>query len=347
MTAPGSTTSSGRVRPAEVLGIPATADESAAKASFLKALQAGDFLPPESQIAAVNAFSRFRGSITPATELFLVDQFRADVDGFAAAYWDLSPGERWARWLDLTTRTPNAMASDRLEQLKDGLDVEATSDENPAVEELARLVRGLYVLHPRARAVARAEWVAERAGAEEWRAAARCCGETHPPIVALDPVLFDQLGYSPSETMAKGDVAAARAMGPNRQGIAAGASRPAARNWLRRRMFDEWTDGKGWTLIVVTVVATLFLMGIFMPPSKRDLIDRNPDAGSYPAPAHDRHPAPALDRSDRPSSMFTPEQIREFEQYNPDGGRPAPSGYNLWRIMTNRPVVPSLREKLE
>lgn len=175
-----------------------TPDPAAARAEFLRRLAASGFLPAPAVVAAFNAVT---GSTLPdgrtAGEADPDDRapLRDDVDGFAAAYWSLSPTERLARWAGLMTRcgpVEDAIAA-RLWQLETGLEVEVKTDPNPVIAAVAALIRELYLLPPRPRAVRRNRWLADRGDLHELAEPARDLAATDEALAALEPTLVARL----------------------------------------------------------------------------------------------------------------------------------------------------------
>ena len=76
---------------------------------------------------------------------------QTEVDNFCREFFDLELETRRARWTALRERTSASPALvARLENLSQGLEVEfwRMSDESPAVQRVAALVRELFVSHP-------------------------------------------------------------------------------------------------------------------------------------------------------------------------------------------------------
>ncbi|MBN9123091.1 MAG: hypothetical protein J0I06_28785, partial [Planctomycetes bacterium] len=148
-----------------------------------------DFLPPVERVAAVNSLA---GAGAPVRRDADVERLlRDEVEALAARFWALAPGDRLLAWADLSRR---GAAPVRLRELEPGLDVAAPAPADPAAEELAALVRELFVLLPRARAVRRNAWLLERAAeAEKWRAAHAVLRRDAPALAALEPGLWAAL----------------------------------------------------------------------------------------------------------------------------------------------------------
>jgi hypothetical protein len=123
--------------------------------------------------------------------------FQAEVEEFCRKFFELEPENRRARWSELRRKTSGSPAlTARLEELSQGLDVESwrMSDERPAVQRVAALVREFFVLPPLERAIKRREWLATQAAeAKRLRRAAGRLAESFPKIASLDPLTIQSL----------------------------------------------------------------------------------------------------------------------------------------------------------
>lgn len=161
-------------------------------AAFFRALEGAGFAPPEALAVAVNDLTGAALPVTPDGVADAGARRRAEVEAFAAAFWTLPPAERRARLADLSAGRADAAAARRLRQLAPGLDVPAAGHPDPAAAEVAALVRELFVLPPRERAVRRARWlVAQEERFKDVAAAARLVLRGDLPTARLDPRLFD------------------------------------------------------------------------------------------------------------------------------------------------------------
>lgn len=123
--------------------------------------------------------------------------FQTEIDEFCRKFFDLDPDARRARWTELRRRTSASPAlTARLEELSRGLEVDCSplSDQKPAVQRAASLVREFFVLPPRERAVKRREWLAAQAvEAKSLRSAAWRLARLFPMTANLDPVFLERL----------------------------------------------------------------------------------------------------------------------------------------------------------
>jgi hypothetical protein len=150
------------MRAAAALDVPPDAGASAARAAFLRRLAAEGFIPPESVVAAVNVLAGTACPVTPAA----VDGPTgpdAEVEEFVRAYWSLAPAARRARWETLFAGNRNGSTRAVLRRLEAGLDVVVFPHADTIAEEIADLVRELFLLPPRERSLRRATWLVEHA----------------------------------------------------------------------------------------------------------------------------------------------------------------------------------------
>ncbi|MBN9523618.1 hypothetical protein J0H58_34755 [bacterium] len=150
-------------------------------AAFLRALPGHGFAPPEADVPP-----GLPGADTAARSA-------AEVSAFAAEFWALPADERVARWSALTAGAVGP-ARPRLRELQAGTCVEPVAQADAGAVELAALVKELVALPPRARAVRRFDWLAERAtDLRRWRTASRVVLRTDLSLAALEPRLFEWL----------------------------------------------------------------------------------------------------------------------------------------------------------
>jgi hypothetical protein len=162
-----------------------------AKAEFLRGLVAADFLPDGDAVGAVAA----------ATGMPLADEsgrgrHRAAVEAFAREYWSLAPDERGRRWNELFARgwADDRGTAARLAHLKAGLAIEPADYGDPVANALAPIIRDLYVLPPRERAVFRnARYESRDGDPHAWGNAAVKLRHAAPELVALEPLLLQKL----------------------------------------------------------------------------------------------------------------------------------------------------------
>jgi hypothetical protein len=124
-------------------------------------------------------------------------RFHAEVEEFCSKFFELEPSPRRTRCSDLLQQTSASPAlTARLDGLWHGLDVEfwKLSDERPAVQRVAALLREFFVMPPPERAIKRREWLAAHAAeAKRLRRAAAQVAECYPKVAELDPVLIQCL----------------------------------------------------------------------------------------------------------------------------------------------------------
>jgi hypothetical protein len=170
---------------AEQLSVPPDAAPDAVIAAFLRSLPCNDFLPPAEKAAGVNALA---ATSLPVGKDYGVERLlREETEAFAARYWQLEPAERLTAWSDLVRRRAPAA---RLRELEPGLDVVAKALADPDAEELAALMRALFTMPPRDRALRRNTWLAERtADVDRWQAAFAAIQRDAPALAALDTQL--------------------------------------------------------------------------------------------------------------------------------------------------------------
>jgi hypothetical protein len=123
--------------------------------------------------------------------------FQAEVNEFCRKFFDLEPETRRAGWNVLRRRTAASPALTAcLEELSRGLDVDcrALSDQTPAVQRLAALVREFFVLPPLERAARRREWLAgHEAEAKSVRPAGWHLSWSFRQTARLDPIFLQTL----------------------------------------------------------------------------------------------------------------------------------------------------------
>jgi hypothetical protein len=189
-------------RAAATLGIAPNAPPAAARAAFLRRLTAAGLVPPPEWRSAVRVLIGYqaRGPAALADPLVNAaadDSLCVDVETFATFYWSLRPVERRDRWRSLLDRCSfDLVLGARLHHLERGLDLECIPpNADPSrTEELAGIVRSLFVLKPAEQATRRREQIAAlRAPASAWANAARQILEFQPALAALEPALIERL----------------------------------------------------------------------------------------------------------------------------------------------------------
>ncbi|OWK47296.1 hypothetical protein [Fimbriiglobus ruber] len=345
MTDPESPAPNGR-RPDE----PA-ARASSARSTFLAALPGDDFVPPADRVAGTAALEGSQVPVHPDAEAIQLARFRRDVDAFAAAYWSLAPDARRARWAALSARAPDGRAAHRLKHLKSGLDVQITPHTDPTVEELAQVVRELYVLDTRPRAARRAEWLASHVFGPK-QAAARRLQQIDPDTAALDPNLYEQLTQSTWESRsipAMSGPEVARVEAQKRADERTRLEREEARERRNQRSQQDSLESVG--KVLGWVIAVAIMVGVRAGLTHKS---KSPSSDT-PTPSYNvkqfptlspnsplNHPFPPANKA-----SYTDEQIEEFKQYDPNGDDPAPPGYFNWRLYNGAPLTATEYLKLK
>jgi hypothetical protein len=318
---------------AAVLDAPAGAPAEIVVATFLRSLPADKFVPPAERVGAANALAGTAAPVgrNPDAERLL----GAEVDAFAAGYWDLEPAARLTRWSDLSRRGADAA---RLRELEPGLDVPVPPAVHPVADELARLVRELVVLPPRARAIRRNEWLlAHAAEAEKWRAASAALRRAAPELVELEPALRNALDPAFASPL-KGF--AARASAPPVPVVpseAIDALRKAAKPLVEaaRSVGGTKSGGNGWGGSTLGGGAVFVLFIIVKVVGA--LTNSSHTTPTYPSlPRVQDYSVPVIPKLNTPPAVrtFRPEEVdafRKYEQERAAGKEPTqPIGYFLW-----------------
>lgn len=185
---------------AEQLEVSPDASPDEVRAAWLRRLAEDDFVPSSDSRQALEVFLQRHpegGWLARADEAaaqWEEEQLRAEVEAFAAEFWNLSVEERRQRWENLAERCAFAPALRvRMDQLGTGLDIVAPLPRNDArVSELVEHVRELFVLRPGPRARLRQSLLAQmRNKWSEWRTAAHRLRHAAP---AFDELGIDLLG---------------------------------------------------------------------------------------------------------------------------------------------------------
>jgi len=357
-----------RARWTELLPGPTGAPEEAT-AAFLRALSDDEFLPSAERVAAVNALA---GASVPVGQDPEVERrLCAELDAFAAGYWALAPVDRLVAWADLSRRGADAA---RLRELEPGLDVAAPALDDPPAEALAGLIRTLFALPARARAVRRNAWLLDQAArVEKWQVALAVVQRAAPALVALEPRLRAALvpGF-PLAVLVEGALAAPvsiPATGTIEAAVSGNRSRPQAT--------QPRSTGSGWlgfTIGGVPIFALIVIGKILIlvgnPSKTPNPTPPKPPAWRQPVPAESSPSAPntaALQElrakaerllADRPSRdsnttarAFTPAEVAEFERYEREteaGESPhTPPGYDSWHSAGRPPGVTTTKVPAE
>jgi hypothetical protein len=349
-------TADSRAQWAELLHAPVDAAPEVAAAAFLRALPDDNFLPPAERVAAANALV---GTAAPTGRDDVEQLLRDEVEAFATKYWTLTPADRLTAWADLSRRGADAA---RLRELEPGLDVTASPLADPAAEELATLVRALFVLPPRVRAIRRNTWLLEHAPtAEKWRAAYATFRSNAPALAALEPQLRATLAPEFQSALAafvEGGTARPTSAAPvGSAGMNAPRPVLAAEPVTPRPTGEGWKGGSvigGGTLFVLfIIIKVLSLLARSDAPPSRTPAPQLPNYSAqtytpqsqmpnYPAPDYTpptiTAPLPAM-------PTFTPAQVAEFEKYEQEKAAgndpPVPLAYAGWRLAGRPRGIPA------
>jgi|GEM_PF-2382950 len=344
MPSPDRSEEPSRNRAVATLGLSPEADASAVRSAFFRKLAAFDFAPPEDWCAAAVRL----GAALPLTQSVveaLAEYEWADVEGFLAEYWALSPDARTERWKELDGRCRDRECRAALNRVKEGLSSLARAHNDAAIDEMAEFVRGVYVLPPRESAARRMEWCAvksDRGSAEALRHAFR---RADPEMARLVPELIhevfsadripDDAATEDREALAEREAEdLRRALNTYER-----ASKNAYANSEPRRV------NRGvWIAVWVVFVGSLIFVassGSKNRPASTDHFTARPDSeyspGLYQRPSQwpkfsEEKSDPLLEASieRNPAKRFTTEQVRQFLAYDPKSGKPEPPDYRLW-----------------
>lgn len=330
------------------LGAPATATPDEARAAFLRALPDAEFVPYTGSAAALNALA---GTAVPVGDGETArETVRAEVAALAAGFWELDPPARRAAWEALKARTTGGDAA-RLRALEPGLTVVTDPLPNPEAEELAQLVRELFVLPPRARGLRRNEWLAVHTrDSLRWCAAQKMLAALAPEVAALDESLAAVLSHGKvAEAFAEGCSANPRDLSDVDRDVAefqerarlqtAGMGTKNGR--VDRENIAEKVErwGKYFTrTIVISFIVILALAGVISALTKKDknesALPLGPRGVRTPASYNPQPYSPP------PITMsFSRESIAECERYERDKSRQQPTQFAGW-VLCGRPRTP-------
>jgi hypothetical protein len=351
-------TADSRARWAALLRTPMDAPPADAGAAFLRTLPGDDFAPPAERVAAANALAGTAAPIGRDAEIERL--LRDEVAALGARFWSLAPVDRLLAWSELSRLKA---APEHLRSLEPGLDVVVPELSDPAAGELAALIRELFVMPPRARAIRRNTWLLERAAeADKWRAAHATLQRDAPALAALEPELRTALDPNRRDAFAafvegasagpdrptrmSSEVALAGFAGRvrhRRAGDTGGGSAPgyvgdeyayeAADRARAKRIFQL-------SVIAIAVLVVCVLGGIGNRAKRESAIAKRPD-GPVSAPRSSGSPAPIYPLSSEPPAptirQFTVAEVAEFEKYELDLAagvpRQQPSAYAVWRLV--------------
>ena len=181
-----------RSRAVAVLGLAPDATPADAGRAFLAALPATGFAPCGDRVMSLNVLTGNSLPTDPDTDTDL----RAEVDDFAHRFWTLTPAERAAEGEALQHRVPHGAtgATERLATILAGVDISTEPLTDSTAQEVAVLVRELFVLPPRERAIRRNEWLLTNAARhKELIHAAAEARKERPALAALELTLFARL----------------------------------------------------------------------------------------------------------------------------------------------------------
>jgi hypothetical protein len=205
---------------------------------------------------------------------------RAEVDAFAAGFFDLAPAERRLRWESLIVQCePYAPLVARLRALKEGLDVERPAQTGEArIDALAAHLCRMYVLTPVERERAHWDFLAScsQAGPEgntarpssksansPWSAAAECIRLQQPRLFLLCPGLLNRVGENPWDR--------GREEARARSAIGAASANPSSAP--QPKSGSGFFTGGGTGLVIVVVIIALRALSAlnsssYTPPPK-------------------------------------------------------------------------------
>jgi hypothetical protein len=311
-------------RAAEALGLAPGATAAEAAAAFLAGLPAAGFVPAPERVAAVNALA---GAAVPADP----DEnggSAAAVEGFAREFWSVAPAARRAAWDALRAGAGDGPEAARLLGLQPGLGVDVDpAPPGPAAEEVAALIRELFVLPPRERAVRRNGWLLANAGRHaDLVAGAKELALLRPDLTQLDPVLAARL--TPAFDAAAFAAAAE----------AVPLAEPPAPTWTPVRhepqpssgTTKDRSGGAGFGLVYGLLIVGL---GAIVKLCGGGLTDRSPPPRAPLPPTEYRPytPPPVLPKA-APGlgGLYAPAQVELFREYAADPKGSPPPGYSTW-----------------
>ncbi len=322
---------------AELLPGPTDAPNEAA-AAFLRGLPDEGFLPSSERVAAANALA---GTAAPVGRAPDVERLLRDELGtFAARYWALTPAERRGAWIDLARRGADAT---RLRELEPGLDVPAPALADPTAEALAALVRALFVMPPRARAIRRNTWLLEHATeVVKWRTALAVVQRDAPALSALEPRLREILALEFGSALAAFVEGASTASGSDpsvardvadfaarmREYERTGGASPPGLAERADRAYGKLFNGLGIAFVLILVGG--LAAGV---RSSRESATPQPPAG-YQVPT--LPPSP-----ERSSYSFDSVAIQACRDYDRGKSRWKPVLYDRW-VAAGKPTTPGV-----
>jgi hypothetical protein len=171
----------------EKLEIAPESDVGAARAALLKHLEIEGFLPAENRVAAWNQRAEDTLPLSRDGRNEHRIQDSGELNEFVAKYWAFTVAERHARWEKLRERFPQGRIAVRLKSLEAGLSIsDSPLYDDSKVRELADLMRELYLLPARQRAIRRQEWLMTLKDRTEGVTMLRSLNEVEPRLLEMD-----------------------------------------------------------------------------------------------------------------------------------------------------------------
>lgn len=347
-------------RAAEVLNLPPNATAAAATHAFLKALPTADFVPSQESVAAVNTLAGLAVPVAADTTPSLSEE----VEEFAGRYWSLTPSERLAQWLALSTRRPDDRAAERLLALQPGLDIPVTPVTDQRMEEVLALVRDLYLLPPRQRSLKRNEWLLANAYRHnELIAIAETIQQKQPGIIGLEPTLFSCLSSrfkirsfaeaARAETLPADTLATTSSRPPTYPSSSHPEYEPSRPPWPARTAKTPPKSG-GWQFGWGTAVGIMLLLRVLGALISSDRPHASTDARwnndqrqvPYPTDPYVPNQTHTLSYDPyMPLSSFSSSEVMAFQQYDEHIAElTKPKYYDEW-IKAGRPAAGVLVSK--
>lgn len=319
------TATGGRVWAAAILGVPSDVSTEASRSAFLRALDAERQLPPEERVAAVNVLTGAKLPVSSEEPRGADPQLHAEIVEFEREFWSSPPDYRRGRWSQLYRECrdrKNARSAARLKRLEPALDLAAWPHPDPAAEELAELIRELFLLPPRERALRRANWLREHAAQfPQWMVSSRAILRDAMPLAWLEPRLFEWFaGGAPPQL-----VDASRVERPPREAEAEFEPRPTRRSASGTASASASKFGCGGVTMVIFVAFTVIR-----------IIISGLSTDKTPQPQNNSVPFTAPSNPSPLRQYYTPERLAAFEAYEKNSLLPEPSGYTLFKIQSGK-----------
>jgi len=318
--------------------VPALPVGSTARASinaFLAELPNSHFVPKYNRVEALNSLL---GLGLPAKSESSTS-LRQEVEEFAKHYWQLTPADRLAAWLTLSTRSPDDQTAHRLLGLQAGLELPSTPFPDSSLEKIAAIARELYVLPPRERAIRRNGWLLKNASRQMELLTFAVSLQAHRPIYAtLDPELFarltPQFNFRLFAEAATVSTLPEKAYAPTKPPA---APSPKPRPYMPRPKSlppSEKTSTKGDRMIGFVVVFMIFMA--FRVFSSLVGSPSSSNQNQYNTPTN--KPEFRTNESDRKNILdsinernwFTKQEIEAFKDYEKGTRTGSPPNYTDW-----------------